>query len=121
MSEEFQERRTPQQAAERLAASLDENTQALSRIQKRYRLVLVLVAVVALTLGAALKFNYDGNVDRCKSGNELRVDIDKKWDAIVAYLDEAGTDERPGGPEFLALLDENLEQRDCSDINLLGH
>lgn len=112
--------RSPQEAAEQLARSLDKNTAALGRIQRRYRLVVALIATVALTLGVAIKFNYDGNVARCESGNELREDIDAKWDAITDFLEERGSGEGPDGERFLMLLSQDLEKRDCSAINWLG-
>lgn len=112
--------RTPQQSADNLSRSLDENTAALGRVQKRYRLVVALIVAVALTLGIAIKFNYDGNVQRCESGNELRADIDYKFDSITEYLETLGVGDEPDEVAFLELLSGDLEQRDCSEINWLG-
>lgn len=120
MSDVVRTPRTPQEAAEHLAAALDNNTKALGRVQRRYRLVIALVIAIALTLAVAIKFNYDGNVSRCKGGNELRSQIDDKWGAIVGFLETAGTGDNEEGRAFLTLLDEDLEKRDCSDTHWFG-
>lgn len=121
MSNQVRTPRTPQESAEHLAESLDSNTEAVNSLRKRYRWVLGLVVVVALTLGVVIKFNYDGNVERCKGGNELRVEQDEKWQAVSDYLEERGVGDDPDGRGLLAILSEDSERRDCTNINWLGH
>lgn len=114
--------RTPQESAEFLADSLNNNTTALNRVRNRNRIVMALVALVAVALLVVVKFNYDGNVSRCESGNELRTEENAKWDSVAAFLQPAmaanGLDEEE--ESFLILLSTDLELRDCSDVNWLG-
>lgn len=118
---DLERRTTALEAAESLSHSLDDNTEALNRVRRRYRLTMVLLALVAGTLFSVIKVNYDGEVKRCQAGNELRVEIDDKWDAISTFLEANATDGiTEAEREFLGLLEENLEPRDCSEINWLG-
>ncbi len=113
-------RRTPQESADNLADRLDVNTAALNRVTRRYRLTMVLLAVMAVTLLTVVKFNYDGAVARCGTGNELRAEISEKFDGISEILDVAGVGDSPEGQDLLMLLSEDLNLRDCGDINWLG-
>lgn len=118
---DLERRTTALEEAERLSHALDENTEALERVRRKYRWVMALVAVVAFTLLTVTKFNYDGNVSRCEGGNELRVEIDEKWDAISEFIEANSTDGiSEAEREFLDLLTENLEPRNCNSINWLG-
>lgn len=113
--------KTAQESAERLATSLDNNTTALSRLRKRYRLLLVLIAVVALSLAAVVRVNYDVTVRQCRTGNELRFEENEKWQSISEFLENfAGENITEGEQAFVDLLAADLEPRDCSDINWLG-
>lgn len=121
MSEAVRGARTPQEAAERLANSLDDNTDALNGVRRRYRLTLALIVAVALTVVVAVKFNHDGNISRCESGNELREEIDNKWDAISTYLsDDLGVGDTPNEQVFLDLLSQDFDKQDCSDTKWFG-
>lgn len=116
------ERRTAAlEAADELAHSLDENTTALNRVRRRYRLTMALIVLVAATLFLEVKFNYDGNVSQCKNANYLRDQIDSKWDAITLFLEESRSyDDDPEGKAFLTLLSQDLARQDCSEIDWLG-
>lgn len=117
----LQTREAAMAAADHLAEAVEENTEALDRVRKKYRVTLAFLAVVALTLAMTIKFNYDGNVSRCESGNELRSEIDTKFQSISTGLRIAvGPDLTTAEEEFLDLLDDQLPPRDCSDINWLG-
>lgn len=117
---DLERRTTALEAADHLAAALEENTVALNRVQRQYRWVLVLVGMIALTLGSVIKVNYDGAISQCRTGNVIRVEHNAKWDAITAFLEDNGTGDEPNGVAFLALLDEDLPRADCSEINWLG-
>lgn len=108
------------EAAEHLSESLDANTDALDRVKIRYRITLVSLIIVAVTLALSIKFNYDGTVNRCEGGNELRREIDTKFESIAESLIENGAGKRPEEVKILATISQDLEQRDCSNINWLG-
>jgi hypothetical protein len=77
-----------------------------------------------VTLALVVKFNYDGTVSRCETSNEIREEIDGKWQAITDFLiaSNSGPDDplTPPEAEFAALLSDDLTRVDCSDINWLG-
>lgn len=108
------------EAAKSLVESLDENTDALNRVRKKYRLTMALLALVALTLFTAAKFNYDGHVRRCETSNELRAEVEVKFHTIADSLERNGVRNQPGGDELIEILYTDIEPNDCSDIDWLG-
>lgn len=118
--QEGQPIRTPQESADHLADALDENTTALNRLKRRYRLTLLFIAALFMAFGFTLKFNYDGNVGRCQTGNELRAEINEKFQKLTVPLDAGGVGDTPQGQELLITLREDLTPNDCSSINWLG-
>lgn len=102
--------------------SIQDNTDQIKILATRHRRQRVVIVMLIVTLLTVMKFNYDGNVARCRSGNELREEIDDKWQAVSDFLEVPisadGTD--PDEKKFLLILSDNLEQRDCSNINWLG-
>lgn len=120
MSEVNETRRTPQESAEYLARSLQENTHALERVRRRSRWMIAMIVALALTLGVVFKFNYDGAVQRCESGNLLRDDINAKFDAVSDFLHSVHVDDDEEGRQLLVLLSDDLHKRDCGDIDWTG-
>jgi hypothetical protein len=110
---------TPEVKADRLTAALRENTDALRHVKNRYRWSLVLSAFLAFTLAVVILFNYQGNVNRCESGNDLRGEIDDKLQSLGDFLTPLVND-NPANQEFIALLTEDFPRRDCSDVSWLG-
>ena len=108
------------EAAENLTDSLDENTEALHRVTNRYRWNTVLTALLVLSLLFIGKVHYDGAVKRCEAVNEVRTEIDGKWQAVSKFIEDSGMAEGAGGEAFLTLLEEDLLQPDCSSINIFG-
>lgn len=121
---EPQSARTPQESADQLSASLDKNTAALYRaiekVRRHSRRTLQYVLVLTLLLGLALKFNHDGIVDRCNSGNALRADIDEKFQQVADSSVSAGFGNTPAEQAILIAIEKDLTPRDCSAINWLG-
>jgi hypothetical protein len=118
--QDVQPSRTPQESAEHLAEALDNNTTALNKVKNRYRWMLAYIVIASLVVGMAFKFNYDSNVDRCEAGNELRVELNEKFQKLSIPLIAAGVGDTTSGRELLITLEEDLEPRDCTDINWLG-
>lgn len=120
----LQTREAALKAADHLAEALEENTAAMaaleSRVTRRTRFVVGVLVAVVLTMGLVVKFNYDGNVRRCESGNELREEIDSRFQSVADSLIEAGVGGTPEEDALLIILSADLEPRDCSGINFLG-
>lgn len=108
-------------AADHLAEAVEENTEALNRVRRRYWLTFVAVALVAVTLMFSIKVNYDGNISRCETGNQLRQEIDAKFDRVAEALEKLTEGEiTQNEREFFSILESNLEPRDCSATSLFG-
>lgn len=127
----LQTREAALKAADHLAEALEENTKAMAestsamaaledRVTRRTRFVVVVLVAVVLTMGLVVKFNYDGNVRRCESGNELREEIDSRFQSVADSLIEAGVGGTPEEDALLIILSADLDPRDCSGINFLG-
>lgn len=117
----LEKREAALEAADHLSESLDGFTRTIESVTTRQRVLQAVLAVVVVTLLSVMYFNYDGAVSRCKTGNELREQIDTKFGSVAEALE--ATAEGPISPQdraFLDLLSDELEPRDCSDINLLG-
>lgn len=85
--------------------------------------MVALVAVVVLTFGFVVKSNRDADINTCKETNEVRHQLDSKWDGVSDFLGHLGIGNDPDEGEereFLALLKEDLEQTDCSKIGYFG-
>ncbi len=112
--------RTPQESADELAEAAIGLTNALTKLRRRFRWIIAAVAALSLTLSATIYFNYNGTIDRCEAGNELRAEISLKFDKLAEPLTAGGVGESPEGQELLITLQEDLEPRDCESINWLG-
>lgn len=116
--------RTPQEAADQLAKSLDSNTKALNAVRRRYRLTLALIVVVVFTLAFVIKSDHDGDLNVCHGTNEVREQSDAKWDSVSEFLERLGVGNDPdevAEREFLVFLTNDLEKQDCSDIRWFGN
>lgn len=117
----LQTREAAFEAADHLTEALEQNTRALDRVRRKYRLTLALLAAVALTLALVIKFNHDSNVNRCESGNELRAEIDIKFQSISEALEITIDGElSQAEQDFIDLLADELPPRDCSNIGWIG-
>lgn len=116
----IQPTRTPQESADRLANALNGFTGALNKVKRRSLYTLLSVVVLALSLVVALKFNYDGNVGRCESGNDLRIELNEKFQNLANILIATGVGDTPEGQEVITIFEGDFVTRDCSNINWLG-
>lgn len=91
----------PLATARDLTSALQENTQELRSLRRRYRIVLVLLVVVALTVGVVIKSRYDVRVSTCRQDNVLRSGLLNVADTLEA--DAGGELHLTGGPYFEAL------------------
>jgi len=107
-------------AANQLHEDLEDFNDSVERLTRRQRWMIAVIVVLVLTLSAVIKVNYDGNVSRCNTGNELRIQIDEKFGSVADALEATQTDLSESDIAFLELLNEDLEPRDCGDINWLG-
>lgn len=109
------------ESLEELVHAVDENTNVLRRVKRRYRLAISLVLAIALVFGLSVKFNYDGAVGRCEAANELRTEIDEKFQSVADSI--ISINEGPISPETQLVIDvlsSDLEPRDCSTVDWLG-
>lgn len=112
---------------DRLGVRVVENTDALrgvqtrlNKVQTRSQRTLKLLVAIVLLIGGVLKVNYDGIVDRCDSGNELRSQIDEKFQGLGDAAAAAGFGSSPEEQEILVEIEQDLTPRDCEGINWLG-
>lgn len=111
-----EKKRSPQETADILSRALKENTSALNSLRKRYRWFVFVFIMSVGALGYTAWSDHVEEIQRCESGNELRHDIDVKFQSISDALSQFVVDPDENIQEFLELLGSPLPPRDCSDI-----
>lgn len=107
---------TPEAKADRLVKALNDNTDALHGVKKRYRWSIFVTIILFLSLVFTVYTNHEDDVESCRSTNAVREDIDKKFGSIGAFLEQAISDS-PENEEFIKIVVANLESSDCSNIS----
>lgn len=113
---DVQRDRTTQQSVDDLTVAVGDNTRALNRVKRRYRYLVAALLVV----GMMFKFNYDGIVSRCNTGNELRAQIDEKFESVAEGIVDTGIAITPEVQQVIDDLQAPLVPRQCDDIDWLG-
>lgn len=115
------EKENPVMTAKEMTVALRDNTKALNRVSDRTRNIVVALLVVLLVFCYSVKVKHDGEVNNCRRGNELRTQIDTKFDSIAKFIEDSTPPDRitEASKNFLDLLKGNLPVRDCGEVGWL--
>lgn len=109
-------RKSVEETANQLSQSLKENTTALNSLRRRYRWVAGVLILSLALFGYEIKSHRDSDISTCREANEIRHDLNDRFQAIADNLEEFGIGGTDQERKFLDLLSLDLDYKDCSEV-----